>query len=265
MSEKQSSTGSVGAIEKACRVLKALTDGRNTRLVDIADYCGLDKATAMRVLDTLIREQLVVRDPQTKRYRLGPEVARIAKGVTEPLDWRELARPGLMRLSGAFEDTTIVSVLSSLEMVCVDLQMGSYPIRANYQDIGSRRTLGVGSSGLAVLATLPQAECDVVLSQIAPRLSRYPMLTHDYLLEAIDITRAKGYAVLIDAVVPRMGGIAVAIRSPSGDALAALSIAALSERVLERESELAAALLTESAKIESALAAAKAQRMNAAD
>ena len=106
MANKEPPTASVGAIEKACRVLKALTDGRNTRLVDIAGYCGLDKATTMRVLDTLIREQLVERDPQTRRYRLGPEVARLAKGVSEPVDWRELARPSLMRLSGAFEDTT---------------------------------------------------------------------------------------------------------------------------------------------------------------
>ncbi|MFM0205614.1 IclR family transcriptional regulator [Paraburkholderia fungorum] len=258
MVNKEPPTASVGAIEKACRVLKALTDGRNTRLVDIAGYCGLDKATTMRVLDTLIREQLVERDPQTRRYRLGPEVARLAKGVSEPVDWRELARPSLMRLSGAFEDTTIMSVLSSLEMVCVDLQMGSYPIRANYQDIGSRRTLGVGSSGLAVLATLPQEECDVVLAQIAPRLSRYPMLTQPFLVNAIEVTRAKGYAVLIDAVVPRMGGIAVAIRAPSGDALASLSMAALSERVLERETQLAAAMLAEAAKIEGTLARAAA-------
>ncbi|MFM0593342.1 IclR family transcriptional regulator [Paraburkholderia dilworthii] len=243
------------AIEKACRVLKALSDGRNTRLVDIANYVGLDKSTVMRVLDILTREGLVARDSESKRYRLGVEIARIANGVSEEIDWRGVARPSLLRLSGEFEDTTLMSVVSGLEMICVDLQTGSYPVRANFQAIGSRRTLGVGSSGLAVLAAFREPERNAALSQIGTRISRYPMLTPEFLRDAIARTQEKGYAVLIDAVVQRMGGIAVAIRSRSGEPIAALAISALSDRILEREEALGAALRSEAAKAEEALTA----------
>lgn len=256
---KANSPNPIGAIEKACRVLKAMSDGRNVRLVDIADYCGLDRSTTMRVLDILIREGMVARDADSRHYRLGAEIVRIANGVEEEIDWRAMARPSLLRLSGEFGDTSLMSVLSGLEMVCVDLQIGEYPVRANFQALGSRRTLGVGSSGLAVLAAMRDAEREAVLAQIAPRVTHYPMLTDTFLREAIARVQEKGYAVLIDAVVHRMGGIAAAIRSPDGEVIAAVAISALSERILERETKLATAVKKEAAAIEAALADAKAR------
>ncbi|RAR56711.1 IclR family transcriptional regulator [Paraburkholderia unamae] len=254
---KTTSASSTGAIEKACRVLKAMSDGRNIRLIDIADYCGLDRSTTMRVLDILMREGMVARDAETKHYRLGAEISRIANGVMEEVDWRHISRPSLLRLSGEFEDTTLMSVLSGLEMVCVDLQMGDYPVRANFQAIGSRRTLGVGSSGLAVLAVMRDAEREALLPQIAPRVTRYPMLTGEFLRDSIARAQRNGYAVMIDAVVQRMGGIAVPIRARDGEVCAALAISALSDRVLEREEALAVALRREALVIEQALRQAK--------
>ena len=53
--------------------------------------------------------------------------------------------------------------------------------------------------------------------------------------------------MLLDVVVERMGGIAVAILGADGRPVAAISIAALSDRITDREAELAAALKREAA------------------
>jgi hypothetical protein len=103
--EERGANAAAGAIEKACRILKAMTDPRNARLTDIATYCGMEKSTAMRVLDALIREDMVIRDPVSKRYNLGPEIARIGSCGQERFDWRAIGRASLMRLAGEFEDT----------------------------------------------------------------------------------------------------------------------------------------------------------------
>ena len=65
------------------------------------------------------------------------------------------------------------------------------------------------------------------------------------LRERIDQARERGYAVLLDVVVERMGGIGVAILDPEGRPVAALSIASLNDRILTRETALAHALLHE--------------------
>lgn len=245
-----------GSIEKACRILKAMTDSRNARLTDIATYCGMEKSTAMRVLDALIREEMVIRDPVSKRYVLGPEIARIGACAQERFDWRTIGRASLMRLAGEFEDTAILSVLSGVETVCVDVQVGNYPIQANFQQLGSRRTLGVGSGGIVLLASMNDSEREAALSQIPPRLGRYPRISAEVLDERIKAAQRDGYAALVDAVVPHMGGAAVAVMDRNGQPVAALSIAALSERITSREKELAAALKREAAIIASNLAGA---------
>lgn len=253
----QGANASLGSIEKACRILKAMTDPRHSRLTDIAAYCGMEKSTAMRVLDALIREDMVRRDPISKRYVLGPEIARIGSWAQERFDWRTIAHASLVRLAEKFEDTALLSVLSGVETVCVDVQLGSYPIQANFQQQGSRRTLGVGAGGVALLASMTDAQREAALSQIPPRLAHFPALSAQALDERIKAAQRDGYATLINAVVPDIGGAAVVIRD-RGRPVAALSVTALSDRIMSREKELAAALKREASIIEASLAAASA-------
>jgi DNA-binding IclR family transcriptional regulator len=144
----------------------------------------------------------------------------------------------------------ILSIPSGIESLCVDVEEGRYPIRANYLSIGSRRPLGVGAGSLALLAWMPEAERQAALAVIAPQLQRYPRITAQLLEDHALAARERGYAVLLDVVVERMGGIAVPILGVDGRPVAALSIAALNERITSREAELAQALRREAATCE---------------
>lgn len=233
------------SVQKACRVLRALSDRRNVRLTDIAAAAGLGKATTLRLLERLRREGFIVRNLQSKAYGLGPEVFVLSAALQARHDPRPLVRPSLIRLAAAYDDTAILSVPSGWESICVDLQLGNYPIRANYLDVGSRRPLGVGAGSLALLAWMPDAEIEAVLALVARRLERYPRITPRLLEKHIVQSRKQGYALLLDVVVDRMGGIAMPIRTAEGAPIGAISIAALSERIRSREETLAAALKRE--------------------
>ncbi|PAT35380.1 IclR family transcriptional regulator [Vandammella animalimorsus] len=237
------------SVQKACRLLKALSDERNARLVDLAQATGIDKASALRLLETLVAEGMVQRDARSKRFSLGREwlVARAA--AAQRMDARHLARPALIRLAHRFEDSVIFSELSGWESVCTELRFGTFPIRANYLSIGSRRPLGVGAGSLALLAALPDAEVEAVMLSIAPRLQRYPRISVDFLCQQVECTRRRGYALLLDVVVEHMGGIAIAVPDANGDLLGAISIAALSERLIERRDAIVVELRKEAAMI----------------
>lgn len=244
------------SVAKACRILRALTNLKITRLTDIAQETGLDKATVLRLLEALTREGFVLRDADTKQYSGGPELLLAGATALARSNVREVVRPSLVRLAAAFEDTAILSIPSGAESLCLDLELGRYPIRANYLEIGSRRLLGVGAGSLALLAFMPEREreasLDVVVSQLH-RTGRYPRIDHTLLRKKIAESRERGYAVLLDVVVERMGGIAVPIMGPDGRPAAAISIAALSDRIVDREAGLARALLQEAALCQSLL------------
>ncbi|WP_162501374.1 IclR family transcriptional regulator [Methylobacterium crusticola] len=232
-------------MQKVCALLRALAAPGPRRLSELAAETGLNKVTALRILDTLAQEGFVARAPDGRGWRPGPESLALAAGAGRPDDLRALARPSLVRLAEISGDTVLLSVRSGVEAVCVERETGSYPIRANYLDIGSRRPLGVGAGSLALLAWLPDREVDAILGIVAGRLEAYPRLGLAAIREAVAAARARGYVVLLDRVVDTMGAIGVPVRDPGGRTVAALSIAALSARLAAREAMLAEALRRE--------------------
>lgn len=245
-----SATEPTSSVERACRILRALSDPGIARLTDIAAATGLDKTTVLRLLEVLMRDGFVVRDAASKQYRLGAELLVLGAAALARFDPRPLVRPSLLRLTGRFEDSVILSIPSGVESLCVDVEEGRFPIRANYLSVGSRRPLGVGAGSLALLAWMPEAERKAALAVIAPQLKRHPRITSKLLEAHAREARERGHAVLLDVVVERMGGIAVPILGADGRPVAAISIAALSDRITSREAELAQALKRECATCE---------------
>lgn len=248
-----SSTVHLSAARKVCRILANLSDPKVTRLTDIADRTGLDASTCLRLLRDLEAEGFVERDPQTKEFELGSQVYAMHHAMVAGLDLRALARPYLIRLARRFGDTAILSVAAGWESVCLDICLGDYPITANYLATGSRRPLGVGAGSLALMISMPEPAIQAVMPVIHDALERrYPAYAPQHLDDMLVRAKERGYALLVDVVVEKMSGVGVPFHSPGGQPIGALSIAALTERILGREEEIAEVLKAEAALIEQA-------------
>jgi DNA-binding IclR family transcriptional regulator len=239
----------LSSVQKACRILSALADTPRRRLTEIAVYASLNKVTTLRILDVLVKEGFVRRDEATKTYALGDQALVLAAAARDSDNVRTRARPALVRLARISEDTAMLAVRSGAEAVCIDRETGTFPIRAAYLEIGSRRPLGVGAGSLALLAWLSDPEIDALLPQVVPRLGHYPKYSLASIRAAIDRARTQGYTLVLDQIVEKMGAVGVPIIGLDGRPVAALSVAALSERVSSRLPDLVAALKEEAARI----------------
>ena len=240
--------GGISSVAKAARILKTMSEARGLRLTDIASSAGLDKATTMRLLDELVKEGFISRDPQSRLYALGTELVVLGAAALNRLDPRQIVQPSLLRLADEFEDTILLSVPSGHESLCLAMQEGSFPLRANFLSVGGRRLLGVGAGSLALLAWMPEKEIDAILPRIAAGLAKqYPQISNSLLEASIRDARHRGYALTLNVVVEQMGGLAVPLLDHHGYPIAALSIAALSTRIAGREAAIVAALKREAA------------------
>ena len=244
------------AIQKVCAILRVLAQRSPLRLTDIADTTSLNKATALRILNSLIEEGFVSRVAGAKTYELGQEARVMAVGARRSVDIAELAQPSLLRLSERSADTALLSGRSGVEALYLARSVGSHPLQPNYLQIGSRRPLGVGAGALALLVWLPDAEIEAVIEVIVPRLAKSPRITPKFLRERIAVARKAGHTVLLDAAFPGMGGVGVPVRDDAGEVVAALSIGAATDRIRRRESELADMLKKEAQVLARAMAQA---------
>lgn len=221
-------------LDRAVRVLRLLgsagPDG--LRLIDVQVRSGLARPTAHRILGALARHGLVQRDAETRRYQLGREVAILGWSIQrQRFDLRSLFDAEMFELAQETGDTAFLIVRSGYDTVCIDRKMGPYPIKAFTVDIGTRRPLGVGAGGIALLACLDEGEAEEAYASVRGRLGDFPNVSERTIRNAVRAARDKGYAFSDEFVLARVRGLAVPVREPGGSAVAALSVAAIRERI----------------------------------
>ncbi|HEV2439871.1 MAG TPA: IclR family transcriptional regulator [bacterium] len=101
---------SVPAVARAAGILRALAGRREATLTDLARTVGIYKSTAHGILGTLSAFDLVERDPQTRRYRLGPALVTLGRAAQDPDDLGVLARPHLVHLSRLSAETVALHI-----------------------------------------------------------------------------------------------------------------------------------------------------------
>ncbi|WP_209426304.1 IclR family transcriptional regulator [Pararhodobacter sp. SW119] len=246
---------SVRTIDRAAAVLRALAagPGAGMRLADVTAAVGLGKATVHRLLGALVEVGFIELDAHAKRYRLG--FALYALGRTaRRFRVVDLAGPALERLAEATGDTVYLSIRDGDEALCVDRRTGSYPIRTLTLDVGDRRPLGVGAGSLALLAHEPTAEAERIIAAAPEARRAYPQFDAPRLRRMIEETRATGFAFNDGRIVSAMCALGMPVIDAEGRVIAALSIAAIRERMAPaRRDELVALLRAEAAGLAQAL------------
>ena len=241
------------SIERAAHVLRIIASRNSVglRLVDISKQAKLERPTAHRILKCLMAEGLVRQNAETRRYFLGHLIFELGLAASSSFNLRDICRPSLMRLAEKSGDTVFLSIRSGADSVCIDRVEGAFPIKTFTLDVGTRRPLGVGAGGLALLMKLPEQTQQEIVSANALRLSAYNNLTVPVVLKLLKRCRDLGFALNDAQVTPGSTSVGLPIRSRSEEPVLAISIGAISSRMTrERQKELAAMIRTELEKLE---------------
>lgn len=210
--------------------LIASSNARNLRLVDIAAMASLDKSTAQRLLQRLVLERLLARDP-VRGYRLGPLLYELGLAALPETNLREVSQAALHELAHSTGDMVVLVVRSGFETVCLNRIAGDYPIQTMTRTEGDRHPLGVGAGGLAILSSLHDVDIEATLDAVAPRLPAY-QLTEEALREAVVATRARGGLALDEgSAALDVTAIGRTIHDRTRAPVAAIFVASISHRM----------------------------------
>ena len=235
-----------GSLRRGTALLRLLATAgpRGASLTDLAAQSGLPHPSAHRVLKQLQAEGLAEHNPASRRYRLGPLSFELGLAGSTMFDIRDLCEPAMRALASATADTVYLVTRSGFDAVCAHRLEGSFPIRTLVLEVGSRRPLGVGAGGLAILAAVPQEERQDIVERVAPLLARFGGLDAAHLLRACERTGSAGYSTITGTVNLGVSAVGRAFRNSLGHPVGALSVAAMSQRLpAERMVEIAERLV----------------------
>jgi DNA-binding IclR family transcriptional regulator len=220
-------------VHRVADLLRAIASrgAAGARLVDLARQCRLEPPTTHRLLKALDAEGLVARDPSARTYTLGPLTFELGLAAAHHFRARDLCAQALQAIAEHTGDTVFLSMRSGLDTVCIDRREGRFPIKTLTLDVGTRRPLGLGAGGLALLAALDDAEIDAVLGANAWRLAAYGGMRAPVLLDMVRRTRKLGYALNDRQATPGAMSVGLAIPAGQGAPVLAISVGAIASRM----------------------------------
>ncbi|MFG1230033.1 IclR family transcriptional regulator [Xanthobacter wiegelii] len=222
------------SIERAVRVLRLLSSlnfAGGMTFAEIQQASGLAKGTLYRIIRALRREGFVERHPSSGKLYLGMDFLALGLASMNRLNLRELARPHLQRLAARTEDTVFLSIRVGPGSVCIDRCDGSFPIKTVTLNVGDHRPLGLGAGALALLAWLDDDEIKDIIGHNARRFPGNPVVAPAALAAAVARSRKAGYAFNDGQMLKSMCAVAIPVSERGGAPFAALSIAAIAERM----------------------------------
>jgi Transcriptional regulator len=221
----------INSIEKGMRVLKAF-DGsqRQLSLTQISAMTGLDISSTQRCIYTLKTLGYLRKDPITRNYELTLRVVDFAFQYLSSSNLVNRAGPYLQQLGKETEEATNLTVLDGTEIVFLARLVSRY-VLARSVIVGTRLPAYCTSSGLAMLAHIPEAQVEEILMQSnLVKYTPHTVVDPQAIRERLQAIRGKGYAHTKEEYY--LGDISTAapVRNASGYAIGAVNIAVAKSR-----------------------------------
>lgn len=214
----------VVTVERAVAVLRALADApRDLGNNEIARCVGTNPSTVSRLLATLAQDELVLRVPDTGRFRLGPRLVELGNAALARVDLRQLARPHLEQLTGATGETATLSVPGESTTVTVDFVQSPSTVRS-VAVVGRRSVTHATAIGKVFLAYSGDVHSTDLAAGPLPSYTRRTITDQQQLAAEVARTAERGWAQAIGEREDDLNAVAAPVLDASGTLVAVLGL-----------------------------------------
>jgi DNA-binding IclR family transcriptional regulator len=267
--ERATDASGVGiqVIARAADILRALRlASAGLSQAEIAEQVCLARSTTHRLLNALEEEGLVESDGPRGRYRMGPEVGRLAETARRGM--LATLHPRMEELSREVGETVDLSLLDRSQATFLDQVVAPHRLRA-VSAIGESFPLHCTANGKALLAAMPPHDLARAIAGTLPAFTRQTITDSEVLAGELTRVRAEGIAYDREEHTDGICAVGTVVRGLAGLSVA-VSIPAPAQRFYGREAALREALLGWVQRVESELGdleqphvAARGRKLNA--
>ncbi|XID92799.1 IclR family transcriptional regulator [Paenibacillaceae bacterium WGS1546] len=221
--------------EKTLEILDLFNlNSRELSVAQIAERLEQPTSSVYRHL-RLLKDRGYVIESNIGTYKLGYRFLALAKIVRTDNSLSSLALPAMRNLTSETEETSILTIASELNVVCLETTVSPQPIMVSAEQ-GQLLPLHAGASSKPFLAYMPEETVDELHKRKLLRKYTDRTITDPNELKSnLEEIRTKGYSASDSEVDEGVYAYGAAIRDSEDRVVAVLSIAGPRERVLGKD------------------------------
>lgn len=228
MTENHGKSENVAAVLKVFAVLESLAENRRATLAELAALAMTSKATAHRLLNTMIDLGYVEKDDDSERYGLTLKLFSLgARSIRDRSDLLWAADRVMAKLSRLTGESINMGIMDNTEeRVVYTHKYDSHYNLSMQSTLGKRNPLHSTSLGKALLAWRDPKEVEDRMSRMFFEVSAPRTITDKDIFRAeLKATRERGYAEEIEESEAGVRCLAVPVFDHLGRPVAAISVA----------------------------------------
>jgi DNA-binding IclR family transcriptional regulator len=221
----------VRSVARAIDLVMALEDGPST-LGALATTTHLSKGTAHRLLTTLAAAGLVIQDPATATYALGPACFGILDAIVHGAGGLDVIAGSILTdLSAETGETVALYVRAGPQRICVAQAASSQPIRYAAR-LGMENPVYAGAMGKVLLAFSDRQQRNEILDRVPlVALTARTITDRSELDRELEAVRKRGLAESHGERSTGAGALSAPVFDGEGRMVAALSILGPDDRM----------------------------------
>ncbi len=184
------------SVRKAFAILSAVSSSREGMGVsELAKKLKLAKSTVHGMTSTLEELGAVMRDPQTKKYKLGFTLLEIGRSAYSQIDLKTAARPVTEELMEKTGTSIFLGILNWDHVSILDIVEARQDLNIT-APVGSNIPVLAGAVGKVFLASMEKEQAARILkSKSLPRFTDKSIADPELYCKELERVRKKGYAV----------------------------------------------------------------------
>ena len=184
------------SVKKAFEILGVLsTSKEGLGVSEIARGLNMAKSTVHGMTSTLEELGAVMRNPQTKRYRLGLTLFELGRLTYSQIDLKTLARSIMEELMEKTQASVFLGILNWDHVTVLDIVESRQDLKIT-APIGTTIPLFAGAVGKVFLASMEEKQAEkIIQSKGLTRFTKNTIVDPELYCQELRSVKKKGYAV----------------------------------------------------------------------
>lgn len=236
------------SLKKGIEALLFLASRKSVGVTELADKLQINKSTAFRILDTFLEANMVEKNKETLKYKLGPAILRLSEQYYKNFNIIAVAKPIMEKLAADIRESVHLCVCSNNSAVIIEQIMSDSRLVVNAK-IGNIEPLHCSSVGKCLLAFAPDETRGKMIAGIDFEVFTDKTISEkEMLLSELEEVRLKGYSVDDGELSPDIKCVAVPVFDECGACVYSLGTSGAKSRMTQEKIERIIPLLLKAAK-----------------